>query len=537
MLLCNLGTPDAPTPSAVQRYLAEFLSDDRVVEIPKPVWKLILRGHSAQAPQKSAPSTRHGVGCGAGLAHLLHWTRRQAEILQEWMQGAGYDVLVGYAMRYGKPSIAKQLDALKAQGATRILILPLYPQYSGTTTAACAVRRDWAKTQRHIPELRADRSRYHNDPGYIRGPGPACGAALASPRYGPPPGDELSRRTRAHPRPGRPLPGRMPGNRPPAGRMPGPATERFTVTFQSRFGKAKWLEPYTEPSLIALAQAGIHGVDMICPGFTSDCIETLEEINMEVRAAYLGAGGKQFHFIPCLNDTPHWIDALRTLTLRHTAGWPVQPIPRPSRRQQPSPRTRPAQRCRQRPGHFGSRTARHRILMCTGQPCPSHLAPQPRSPCPAGQGLRCATAASPRLPAPHTLPQECPATECPGAQGPACLIPIRVPVPMARAAWHCRTCQNHVRTHLAPPRLHARESAKVGLHRTGAVPVKLSHYTAAHGCSVTTPHPRPALTLPARFGKAAFCEGCTHAARSTFPFPPVSCACHGFALREPSCHG
>ncbi|MEG2977862.1 MAG: ferrochelatase, partial [Comamonas sp.] len=117
--------------------------------------------------------------------------------------------------------------------------------------------------------------------------------------------------------------------------------ERFTVTFQSRFGKAKWLEPYTEPSLVALAQAGIHGVDVICPGFTSDSLETLEEINMEVRAAYLGAGGKQFHFIPCLNDTPHWIDALRTLTLRHTAGWPVQaytaPVQAPAAAPEPAP--------------------------------------------------------------------------------------------------------------------------------------------------------------------------------------------------------
>ena len=340
VLLCNLGTPDAPTPSAVQRYLAEFLSDDRVVEIPKPVWKLILHGVILRKRPKESAAKYATVWDAELGSPLLHWTRRQAEILQEWMQGAGYDVLVGYAMRYGKPSIAKQLDALKAQGATRILILPLYPQYSGTTTASvCDAVYDWAKTQRHIPELRFV-NRYHNDPGYIQAlaqrvvqhwQAHGMGRHLVMSFHGVP------ERTRDL---GDPYQAECLETARLLAECLGLPQERFTVTFQSRFGKAKWLEPYTEPSLIALAQAGIHGVDVICPGFTSDCIETLEEINMEVRAAYLGAGGKQFHFIPCLNDTPHWIDALRTLTLRHTAGWPVQPYTAPV--QAPAPAPEPA---------------------------------------------------------------------------------------------------------------------------------------------------------------------------------------------------
>ncbi|WP_370678962.1 ferrochelatase [Comamonas sp. GB3 AK4-5] len=323
VLLCNLGTPDAPTPSAVQRYLAQFLADDRVVEIPKPIWKLILHGVILRKRPKESAAKYATVWDAEKGSPLLHWTRRQAELLQEWMRGAGCDVLVGYAMRYGNPSMASQLDALKAQGATRILILPLYPQYSGTTTASvCDAVYDWAKTQRHIPELRFVH-RYYDDPGYIQALAQrvaqhwqthGMGRHLVLSFHGVP------ERTRDL---GDPYQAQCLETARLLAECLGLPQEQFTITFQSRFGKAKWLEPYTEPTLVALAQAGIHGVDVICPGFTSDCIETLEEIDQEARAAYLQAGGKQFHFIPCLNDTPHWIDALRTLTMRHMAGWPV----------------------------------------------------------------------------------------------------------------------------------------------------------------------------------------------------------------------
>jgi ferrochelatase len=169
ILLCNLGTPDEATPSAVRRYLAQFLSDDRVVEIPKLAWWPILHGIILRTRPKASAAKYATVWNegGATGSPLLYFTERQAMLLRSWLDEAGCNVLVAPAMRYGNPSIASQLDALKAQGATRILVLPLYPQYSGTTTASvCDAVYDWAKTQRNIPELRFVQ-RYHDHPGYI----------------------------------------------------------------------------------------------------------------------------------------------------------------------------------------------------------------------------------------------------------------------------------------------------------------------------------------------------------------------------------
>jgi ferrochelatase len=228
-------------------------------------------------------------------------------------------------MRYGNPSIASQLDALKAEGATRILVLPLYPQYSGTTTASVfdAVYA-WAARTRHVPELRFV-NHYHDDAGYI--------GALAQ---------SVEQHWQAHGQPERlvlsfhGVPERTLHLGDPyhcearktarllAERL-GLPDGRCLVTFQSRFGKAKWLEPATEPTLIKLAQEGVRRVDVVCPGFTSDCLETLEEIDQEVREAFLHAGGQAFHYIPCLNTHPAWIDALQHIALNHLAGWPVQP--------------------------------------------------------------------------------------------------------------------------------------------------------------------------------------------------------------------
>jgi len=323
VLLCNLGTPDTPTPSAVRRYLAQFLSDDRVVEIPRIAWWPILHGIILRTRPAKSAAKYATVWHPQDGSPLAHWTARQALLLRGWLGEAGHSVLVRHAMRYGNPSIASQLDALKAEGATRILILPLYPQYSGTTTASVfdAVY-DWARTQRHVPELRFV-NRYHDDPAYI---------------------DALATRIEAHWRdngrsahlvmsfhgvPARTLQlgdpyhceshktGRLLAER--LGLMP----QQYTLTFQSRFGKAKWLEPYTEPTLIAMAQRGVQSVDVVCPGFTSDCLETLEEINQEAREAFLHAGGKVFAYIPCVNDSARWITALSAIAQQHMAGWPV----------------------------------------------------------------------------------------------------------------------------------------------------------------------------------------------------------------------
>ena len=324
ILLCNLGTPDAPTAPALRRYLGQFLSDQRVVEIPKPLWWLILHGIILRTRPAKSAAKYASIWTPEG-SPLAVWTSKQATLLRGWLGEAGHQVLVRHAMRYGNPSIASQLDTLKAEGATRILILPLYPQYSGTTTASVfdAVYT-WAARTRNVPELRFV-NHYHDDPGYIN----ALAATIQThwKHHGPP--DKLV--MSFHGVPERTLHLGDPYHceshktaRLLAQRL-GLQKDDYQVTFQSRFGKAKWLQPYTEPTLIEMGQAGVGRVDVICPGFTGDCLETLEEINQEAREAFLHAGGKEFHYIPCLNDSGPWITALSRIAQQHLGGWPTQP--------------------------------------------------------------------------------------------------------------------------------------------------------------------------------------------------------------------
>lgn len=323
ILLCNLGTPDAPTAPALRRYLGQFLSDHRVVEISKPLWWLILHGIILRTRPRKSAAKYASIWTPEG-SPLAVWTHKQASLLRDALSDAGHDVLVQSAMRYGNPSIASQLDILKAEGATRILILPLYPQYSSATTASVfdAVYA-WAARTRNVPELRFV-NHYHDDAGYID----ALAATLKShwKRNGPP--DKLV--ISFHGVPERTLHLGDPYHceshktaRLLAERM-GLHPDDYQVTFQSRFGKAKWLQPYTEPTLIKMGQSGVGRVDVICPGFTSDCLETLEEINQEAREAFLHAGGKEFHYLPCLNDSPGWVAALQQIAQQHLLGWPTQ---------------------------------------------------------------------------------------------------------------------------------------------------------------------------------------------------------------------
>jgi ferrochelatase len=322
VVLCNLGTPDEPTAPALRRYLAEFLSDHRVVEIPKPIWWLILHGIILRVRPKKSAAKYASVWMPEG-SPLKVWTEKQATLLRGYLGERGHQVTVRYAMRYGNPSIPAVLDELKAQGMTRVLFIPAYPQYSGTTTASVfdAVAT-WGLNIRNLPEIRFV-NRYHDDAGYIE--------ALAKKvrqhwmHHGQ--ADQLV--MSFHGVPERTL---MLGDpyhcechktaRLLAERL-GLSKDRYLVTFQSRFGKAKWLQPYTEPTLQALAKEGVKSVDLICPGFTSDCLETLEEINMEAREAFLHAGGKTFNYIECVNDSPDWIRALTDLAERHMQGWPT----------------------------------------------------------------------------------------------------------------------------------------------------------------------------------------------------------------------
>ncbi len=329
VLLVNLGTPEAPTAPALRRYLGQFLSDPRVVEIPRLLWWPILHGIILRVRPAKSAAKYASIWMPEG-SPLRVWTERQATLLQGYLGEAGHVVSVQHAMRYGQPSIGSQLTALRAQGATRILVVPLYPQYSGATTAS--VMDDvfaWGRETRTLPELRHI-NRFHDDPGYIEALADSVkqhwasngrGAKLVMSFHGMPHrtlllGDPYHCECL---KTGRLLAERL-----------GLGKDDYVVTFQSRFGRAKWLQPYTEPTLRELAKQGTTSVDVICPGFVGDCIETLEEIAMEAKEAFLHSGGQRFAYIPCLNERPEWIRALSQLVTRHLAGWPTQRSDQPS---------------------------------------------------------------------------------------------------------------------------------------------------------------------------------------------------------------
>ena len=320
VLLCNLGTPDAPTAAATRRYLAEFLADPRVVEIPPAVWKPILHGVILRTrPAKSAAKYQQ-IWTPEG-SPLMVWSRKQEVMLRGYLGERGHDVSVRLAMRYGNPSIASQLDELKKRGCTRILVVPMYPQYSGSTTATVVdeVGRSLARW-RNQPEMRFVRN-FHDDPGYID-------ALVKSVREhwaanGEP--ERLLLSFHGVPRRSLDLGDPYHCECHKTGRLVaeglGVARERVLVTFQSRFGKAEWLKPYTQPTLEQLAAQGVRRVDVMCPGFVADCLETLEEIALECKEAFLEKGGQTFHYIPCLNERDAWIRALAALVRSHLGNW------------------------------------------------------------------------------------------------------------------------------------------------------------------------------------------------------------------------
>lgn len=323
IVYCNLGTPDEATAPALRRYLAEFLSDPRVVEIPRLLWWPILHGIILRTRPKKSAAKYASVWTPEG-SPLKVWTGKQATLLRGYLGERGHQVTVRYAMRYGSPSIASVLDELKAEGVARVLVLPAYPQYSGTTTASVidAVTA-WSQPVRHLPELRFV-NRYHDDPGYIQ----ALARNIRAHWMAHGQGEHLVMSFHGVPERtlhlGDPYHCECQKTARLLAEQLGVAKDRYTLTFQSRFGKAKWLEPYTEPTLVAMAKKGMKNVDLVCPGFTSDCLETLEEINMEAREAFLHAGGQQFQYIPCVNDSPEWIRALTDLAERHLQGWPTK---------------------------------------------------------------------------------------------------------------------------------------------------------------------------------------------------------------------
>jgi len=322
VLLIQLGTPDAPKPGAVRRYLKEFLSDPRVVEIPRLAWWPILNGIILNTrPRKSA--AKYAQIWTEDGSPLAVYTARQAKMLRGYLGERGLDLEVAHAMRYGNPSIPQVLRELRERNVTRLLVLPLYPQYAGSTTAT-GMDAVWAElsTWRNLPETRTVRS-FHDYPPYIDALVERVRASWTD--EGPP--DRLVMSFHGVPRRtlllGDPyhceclVTGRLLAQR------LGLPQDRCLVTFQSRFGRAEWLQPYTDRTLEKLGREATGRVDVVCPGFVSDCLETLEEISIEGRRTFIEAGGKEFRYIPCLNDHPAFVGALASLVQQHMGGWPA----------------------------------------------------------------------------------------------------------------------------------------------------------------------------------------------------------------------
>ncbi|OBS09462.1 ferrochelatase [Acidihalobacter prosperus] len=322
VLLTNLGTPDAPTPAALRRYLREFLWDPRVVEFPRLPWWLILNGVILNIRPKRSAHAYAKVWTAEGSPLLVH-SRAQAAGLQQRLAAACTGpVSIALAMRYGTPSIEAGLRELREAGAERLLVLPLYPQYSGSTTgstfdAVAEVLRRW----RWVPELRFV-NHYHDEPAYIAAMAARIRAHWAE--HGR--GEHLLFSFHGVPR--RYLLAGDPYHChcQKTARLLAEALELdddgWTIGFQSRFGREEWLKPYVDGLLKGWPGEGRRSVDVFCPGFAADCLETLEEIAMQNRELFVAAGGQHYAYIPALNDQLEHLDALAALALRHAAGWP-----------------------------------------------------------------------------------------------------------------------------------------------------------------------------------------------------------------------
>ncbi len=322
VLLVNLGTPDAPTAAAVRRYLAQFLWDPRVVELPRLVWWLILHGVILRVRPPRTAQAYQAVWTADG-SPLLAIAKRQAKAVQEALDARfPGPVRVALGMRYGNPSIPSALAQLRAANVRRLLVLPLYPQYSATTTASTfdAVSRELS-TWRLLPEVRFV-NQYHDDPGYIT-------ALVSSIRaYWDEHGEPERLLFSFHGIPmdyflnGDPYHCQCQKTARLVVEQLGLTAERWLLSFQSRFGVQEWLRPYTDETLKAWGGAGVRSIQVISPGFSADCLETIEEISVENRDYFLQAGGQSYGYIPCLNDRPEHIEMLAGLVERHCAGWP-----------------------------------------------------------------------------------------------------------------------------------------------------------------------------------------------------------------------
>ncbi|MFH2135892.1 MAG: ferrochelatase [Pseudomonadota bacterium] len=325
ILLINLGTPDEPTAQAVRPYLKEFLGDPRVVEIPRLVWWLILNGIILNVRPKKSAAKYASIWLKEG-SPLRVYTEKQAVLLQGYLsQRTQAPFAVEYAMRYGQPSIPDALRKLKEQNCQRILIVPMYPQYAASTTATATdiVFRE-LQQMRNTPAIRTIKH-FHDDAGYIKAlaanineywmkngrPEKLLMSFHGLPKYTLEKGDPYHCECL---KTGRLLAEEL-----------GLKPEQYAVTFQSRFGKAEWIQPYTSATLKQWGAEKLKRVDVVCPGFVADCLETLEEIAMEGKEEFQHAGGGEYHYIPCLNARDDWMHALTDLVMDNLQGWLITP--------------------------------------------------------------------------------------------------------------------------------------------------------------------------------------------------------------------
>ncbi|MEM8816838.1 MAG: ferrochelatase [Pseudomonadota bacterium] len=322
VLVVNLGTPDAPTTAAVRRYLAEFLWDPRIVELPRPLWWLILNGVILRVrPSRSAKAYQE-IWTDQGSPLLVYCRELSSGIEKRLQQESAGNVHVALGMSYGNPSIASALDELHAKGARRLLVLPLYPQYSGTTTGSVfdAVTAELNR-RRWVPEFRFV-NHYHDRDDYTA----ALEASIRQYWQANGRGDKLMFSFHGVPRQtlldGDPYHCHcLKTARLVTDRL-GLEEDEWVLSFQSRVGRAEWLRPYTDETIEELGRAGTKRLDVVCPGFSVDCLETLEEIAMQNAELFLEAGGSELHYVPSLNSHPDHVALLSRLIVQQSAGWP-----------------------------------------------------------------------------------------------------------------------------------------------------------------------------------------------------------------------
>ena len=322
ILLVNLGTPDAPDTASVRRYLAEFLADPRIVEQPRWLWWLVLNGIILRTRPARSARAYAKVWTPEGSPLQVETTALAARLHATLESEFGDRIMIRHAMRYGSPSIADTLADFARAGMRRLLVLPLFPQFSATTTASVfdavsAAMQRW----RRLPEMRFVND-YCHETSHIE----ALARSVERHRQDHGSSDRLLLSFHGIPeryvRNGDPYREQCEATTQLLRQRLGMSDSELLLSFQSRLGREPWLQPYTDKTLASLPGQGVRSVDVMCPGFAVDCLETLEEIAMEGRETFVQAGGTTFNYIPCLNDNADQVEAMRTLVKRHCAGWP-----------------------------------------------------------------------------------------------------------------------------------------------------------------------------------------------------------------------